>query len=259
MIQVDGIDVTEDAFLGGALMMLQPRDGYRAGVDAVLLAAATPVRHGRGERVLDAGSGVGVVGLCIAARVPDARVTLVENGPELVALAGLNITRNALSDRAQVIAADVTAPGRLLEEVGLRADCFAHIAANPPFHVEGNGRPSRNAIKARAHAMPAGGLTHWVRFAARVTQAGGSLTIVHRADAIGELLSLMDGRFGALRLLPIHPREGAPAVRVLLQGRKGSRAPLTILPGLILHNDDNSFRPNVADILRHGAPLDLGC
>ena len=258
-MQADGIDVTEDAFLGGALMMLQPRDGYRAGVDAVLLAAATPVRQGRAERVLDAGSGVGVVGLCVAARVPDAQVTLVENGPELVALANQNVARNGLGDRAKVIEADITSPARALEEKGLSADSFTHVVANPPFHTEGHGRPSRNAIKARAHAMPAGDLAHWVRFAARVTQPGGSLTIVHRADTVGELLTLMDGRFGALRLLPIHPRDGSAAVRVLLQGRKGSRAPLTILPGLILHNDDNSFRPNVADILRHGAPLDLGC
>lgn len=251
-----GSDATDDAFLGGLLQILQPRAGYRAGLDAVLLAAATPVRAG--ERVLDAGSGVGVVGLCVAARVSRALVTLVDREPELVALAERNIARNALQGRVEVVEADVTGPAGTLMDAGLGPETFAHIVINPPFHVEGHGRRPRNAIKAAAHAMPAGHLARWVAFAARVARPDGTLTIIHRADATTELLGRIDGRFGALRLLPIYPRAGAPASRVLLQGKKGSRAPLTLLPGLILHGDDNQFRPNVAGILRHGEALDLG-
>jgi len=103
-------DVTEDAFLGGALSILQPRKGYRAGIDAVLLAAAVPVVENRVERVLDAGAGAGVVGLCIARRVSTAQVTLVENDPFLVELARANVARNSLRERVIVVAADVTGP-----------------------------------------------------------------------------------------------------------------------------------------------------
>ena len=245
-------DTTDDAFLGGALKILQPRAGYRAGLDAVLLAAAAPVRAG--ERVLDAGAGVGVVGLCLATRVSGARVTLVEKQPELVSLAGRNVVRNDMQDRVDVVEADVTGSARALMMAGLGPETFA----NPPFHVEGQGRRPRNAIKAAAHAMPAGHLARWVAFAARVARPDGTLTIIHRADAMTELLGRVDGRFGALNVLPIHPRAGAPASRILVQGKKGSRAPLTLLPGLILHGDDNQFRPNVAGILRHGEALNLG-
>jgi tRNA1(Val) A37 N6-methylase TrmN6 len=255
--EASAADVTEDAFLGGALEILQPRAGYRAGIDAVLLAAATPLGSRAGERVLDAGAGVGVVGLCIARRVPTAHVTLVESEPQLIALARRNVARNGLEERVVVIAADVTDRATALSEAGLGADKFEHVVTNPPFHVEGQGRRPKHAIKAAAHAMPAGGLGSWVQFLTRGSAPGGSMTMINRPEVLPHLLSLLDGRFGALKILPIHPRAGEPAVRILVQGRKGSRAPLRLLSGLVLHNDDHSFRPEVADILRHGAVLAL--
>ena len=250
-------EITEDAFLGGALTVLQPRQGYRAGIDAVLLAAAAPVGGKPGERVLDAGAGVGVVGLCIAQRAPGTRVTLVENEPELIVLARENVNRNGLEERVSVIAADITAPAAVLAAAGLSADSFDHVVANPPFHIEGHGRRPRHVIKAAAHAMPAGSLAQWVRFLTRVAAPGGSLTMVHRPDVLPDLLGLLRSRFGGLKILPLHPRVGEPAVRILVQGRKGSRAPLTLLSGLVLHEKDNRFRPEVARILRDGAALPL--
>ena len=255
--EASAAEVTEDAFLGGALEILQPRAGYRAGIDAVLLAAAAPLGSRAGERVLDAGAGVGVVGLCIARRVPTSHITLVESEPQLVALARRNVARNGLEERVVVIAADVTDRAIALSEVGLGADKFEHVVTNPPFHVEGHGRRPKHAIKAAAHAMPAGGLDRWVQFLTRVSAPGGSMTMINRPEVLPQLLSLLEGRFGALKILPLHPRAGEPAVRILVQGRKGSRAPLRLLSGLILHNGDHSFRPEIADVLRHGAALAL--
>lgn len=250
-------DVTEDAFLGGALTILQPRLGYRAGIDAVLLAAAVPAEAGSGERVLDAGAGVGVVGLCIARRIETARVDLVESELQLVALARQNVARNGLTARVRVIAEDVAGSAAALTAAGVAADSYHHVAANPPFHVEGHGRRPKHAIKAAAHAMPAGSLARWVQFLTRVAVPGGSFTMIHRPEILPELLPLLDGRFGALRVLPLHPRAGDPAIRILVQGRKASRAPLALLSGLVLHKNDNSFRPEIADILRHGSALAL--
>ena len=255
--EVSAREVSEDAFLDGALTVVQPHRGYRAGIDAVLLAAAAPVGQKQGERVLDAGAGVGVVGLCIARRAPAARVTLVENEPELVALAHGNVSRNGLGERVSVIDADVTGSAAALAAAGLSADSFEHVVANPPYYTEGYGRRSRHAIKAAAHAMPAGSLAHWVKFLTRAATSSGSLTMVHRPDVLPSLLGLLEGRFGALKILPLHPRSGEAAVRILIQGRKGSRAPLKLLPGLVLHEKDNRFRPDVARILRDGAALPL--
>lgn len=105
--------IDPDVFLGGRLMLAQPAVGYRAGLDAVLLAAAVPI-DGRGQRVIDAGAGVGAVGLSLATRVAEVDVTLVEREPELVAMAEWNIVRNGLEARARVVAGDVTGPAGLL-------------------------------------------------------------------------------------------------------------------------------------------------
>lgn len=247
-------DTTLDAFLGGAVMVRQPARGYRAGIDAVLLAAAVTAQDG--EYVLDAGAGAGVVGLCVAARIAGVRVVLVENDAELVRLARQNVVRSELSGRVSVHSIDVTTspPDEAVPE--LAAGRFHHVLANPPFNIEGRGRAPRNHLKAGSHAMPEGALDRWVRFLARMAGADASATVIHRADAFGELLGAMEGRFGDIRVLPILPRAHSPAVRVLVQARKGSRAPLSILPPLVLHGDGNGFLPPVEAILRTGAPLD---
>jgi tRNA1(Val) A37 N6-methylase TrmN6 len=248
---------SDDAFLGGSLHILQPQEGYRAGLDAVLLAAAAPVQEGR-ARVLDVGAGAGVVGLAVAHRMADASVTLVERDPELADLARANAARNALEQRVHVIEADVMRPLRESEALAALAESFHHVLANPPFHREGRGTASGDARKAAAHAMPDGSLDRWVRFMAAMARPGGTATLIHRAEALGDIQAALVGRFGGVLVLPIHPREGEPASRVLVQGTKGSRTPLRLLPGLVLHNATQGFRPEVEAILRRGAPLTLG-
>jgi tRNA1(Val) A37 N6-methylase TrmN6 len=249
--------MTDDAFLGGRLHLLQPKSGYRAGLDAILLAAAIEAKE-PAARVLDAGAGVGAAGLAVAARVPAASVVLIELAPLLAALARENISRNHLTSRVRVIEADICAPAATLAVLGLEAQSFDHVLANPPYLEEGRGSAPPDTMKAGAHIMAAGGLDRWVRFLAHMAAPGGAVTLIHRAEALGELLAALEGRFGALEILPIHPRAGASAHRILIAGRKGSRAAPKLHPGLVLHGDGNGFRPEVEAILRAGAPLHLG-
>lgn len=248
-------DETDDAFLGGALAILQPKSGFRAGIDAVLLAAAVPEATGRALRILDAGAGVGVVGLCVARRSRTAHVALLEKAPELAGLARRNVSRNGLEDRVTVIEADLLASAAHLGSAGLQNDAFDVVLANPPWLEDGRTRPSADPIKARANAMPEGDLDGWLRFLARVTSPGGGLVLLHRADALDRVLAAMHGRFGGVDILPIHPRQGQPANRVILRATKGSRAPLTLLAGFIVH-DENGYTAPMEAILRTGALLD---
>ncbi|KWT69827.1 tRNA (adenine37-N(6))-methyltransferase TrmN6 [Hyphomicrobium sulfonivorans] len=248
-------DLTDDAFLGGALTLLQMRSGYRAGLDAVMLAAGVAPAGDGALRVLDVGAGVGTAGLCVARRLPMAEVALMEREPELAELAARNIERNDLGRRVRAMAGSVGAAVADLRALGLQDESFSHVIANPPYYDVSAGTLAPDRLKAGAHAMDGDGLERWARFMARMARPLGVTLVVHRADALPQLLQAFGQRFGALTILPLHPRAGEPASRVLMRGVKGSRAPLRILPGFVLHGEGNAFTPEAQEILRNGGPL----
>lgn len=250
-------EVTDDDFLGGQLKVLQPRHGYRAGLDAVLLAAAVaPVRHGP-MRVLDIGAGVGTVGLCIARRIELAEVVLLEREASLLELAKANIARNGLEGQVSARAGAVGARAADLESVGLIPASFTHVVANPPFYAAGAATPSAAKLKAASHVMDEGDFECWGRFMARMAAPRGHALIVHKTEALPQVLAALEGRFGNIKVLPIHPRQGGIASRIIVSGIKSSRAPLSVLPGFILHGEGNGFTCEADAILRGGGGLDL--
>jgi tRNA1(Val) A37 N6-methylase TrmN6 len=247
--------VTDDAFLGGALRVLQPKSGYRAGVDAVLLAAAVPCGAGR---AIDVGAGVGTAGLCLARRCAEMSVALFEREAALLGLARENVDRNDLGQRVSVADGDIDdTSDEELRALGIAAGTFDHVLANPPFHVEGDGTAAFDRLKAAAHAMPEAGLERWSRFLARMARPGGTATIIHKAEALADLLEALGTRFGGLKVLPVHARADEPAIRVIVQGVKGSKAPLVLLPAFVLHGANGGFSPKAEAILRHGDGLDI--
>jgi len=247
---------TADNFLGGRIKIVQPKSGHRAGGDAVFLAAA--VRADAGDRVLDVGAGVGVAGLCLLARVPQVEVTAVDIDEHLCALARDNAKNNGFAGRFSAVAADVAAPGKVLQEAGLLREGYDQLIANPPFYAEGAVRAAPDGGKASAHVMAPGELERWVRFFATMTAPKGTLTVIHRADCLGELLPLLQDRFGDVAIFPLFPKAGEPATRVLVKGRKGSRAGSRLLPGLTLHGPDGAYTAQAEAVLRGGEALRLG-
>lgn len=237
---------TRDAFLGGRLLLTQPSCGPRAGIEAVLLAAACPVAGN--ETVLDAGAGAGVVGLCVAARVPGARVHGVEIDAGLARLAADNAAASGLAERCRFEAGDLTA----LPWPGERA---AHVVCNPPFHT--GGTPSPDARLARAHRWQEGDARRWVLAMAAACRPRATLTLVIRAEAVPHWLAATRGLFGGFTLLPLWPRLGTPAKLALLHGRRGGRSPFALAPGLVLHDAGGGFTPAANAILREGAALPL--
>lgn len=244
-----------DGFLGGRIAIIQPRGGHRAGSDAVFLAAAVQARSG--GRVLDAGAGVGAAGLCLLARMPGLEVTAVEIDAKLCALAEKNASLNGVADRFKVVNADVTSPAKLLREAGLLRESYDQVIANPPFHAEGAVRAAPDRARATAHVMDAGGLSAWVRFLTSMARPKGLLTLIHRAESLGELLGLLERRFGDVAIFPLFPKEGEPASRIIVRGRKGSRAGLRLLPGLVLHIPGGSYTAEAEAVLRGGEALEL--
>ncbi|MGN6750898.1 MAG: tRNA1(Val) (adenine(37)-N6)-methyltransferase [Xanthobacteraceae bacterium] len=242
---------SEDALLGGKLVLRQPLHGHRFGHDAVLLAAATPARTR--EHAIELGAGVGAAGLALARRVEGLAVTLVELDPSLAALAQENAKRNLLSERVRAVCLDAASPAAQFAAAGLHPDAADHVLMNPPFNAPHNPSPDRARRVARA-ASP-GALVQWIETAARLLRAGGGLTLIWRADGLADVLAALTAGFGAIAVVPVYPKPQAPAIRVLIRATRDSQAPLVILPGLILAGSDNKPTAQAHAILREGAVL----
>jgi len=243
-------DLTDDAILGGRLKVLQPRTGHRVGHDAILLAAATPAESG--DHAVDLGAGVGAAGLALAVRVDGVTVKLVEIDSGLVALAHDNAARNGLAGRVSAIACDVAALARFQAEWKRSVD---HVLMNPPFNDPTRQYVSPDPRRRNAHAAPRETLNAWVAAAGELLRDGADLTLIYRADGLGDVLTALATGFGAIAVLPIYPKPNASAIRVLVRAIKASRAPMSVTPGLLLNGDDGRPTPEAEAVLRRAASL----
>jgi tRNA1(Val) A37 N6-methylase TrmN6 len=242
---------TEDAVLGGRLVLRQPRRGHRFGHDAILLAAA--VDAAPGAIAVEFGAGVGAAGLALAQRVPGISIVLVEVDAMLAELARANAARNALADRVTVATLDVNAPAQDFARAGLVPESVNHVLMNPPFNDPARQNVSPVAARRLAHAGNNETLAQWIARASLLLARSGTLTLIWRADGLADVLAALAG-FGGIAVVPIYPKPSAPAIRVLVRAVKGSAAPLALLAPLVLNGADGRPSAEVEAILRGGAP-----
>jgi tRNA1(Val) A37 N6-methylase TrmN6 len=244
---------SDDAVLGGRLVLRQPLRGHRVGHDAILLAAATSAQSG--DHAVDLGSGVGGAGLALARRIEGLNVTMVEIDPALTELAAGNAQRNNLSDRVRAVRLDVESSAADFIAAGLAPGSAACVLMNPPFNV--TQQPSPDHARRLAHAATEGTLERWLRTAARLLRADGIVTLIWRADGLADVLTSLDRDFGAITVLLVHPKPGAAAIRVLVRATKGNRAPLVLLPGFLLADAQGKPTAAAEAVLRKGEALSL--
>lgn len=250
--------LTRDSWLGGRLTLLQRLRGHRVGSDAALLAAAADLAQGR---LVDVGAGVGAVGLAILAGNASASADLIEIDPASCALASENAALNGLAPRTRVVEADIL-DARSRRAGGLVDEAADLVVVNPPFFEAGGVRVSPDAARARAHVFAgeagAAPLAAFLRASLALLRPGGKFVMIHRAEALESILAAVENRLGALTLKPVHPRAGAPAHRILVSGVKGSKAPLRIAPGLVLHEADGRLTGEADAIHRGERRIDWG-
>lgn len=240
--------VTEDAVLDGRVRLRQPVAGYRAGMDAALLAAACDAKAG--ERVIEAGCGVGGALLAAAARRPDARFVGLERDPVAVDLARGNAAHNDLQDRVEIVGGDVQRGFRALD-----LPVFDAVMSNPPFFDDPAALRAPAPEKSGAW-MADGGLAAWTAFCLKAVREGGTITLIHRADRLADLLALLAPKAGSFRIRPIAPFADVPAKRVIVRAIKTGKAPLVLLPPLVLHDREGTGHSAAAEaILRGDAAL----
>ena len=246
-----GGELSEDGLLGGRVRLLQPRAGYRAGLDAVLLAAACDARPG--ERVLELGCGPGGALLTAAALRPEARFVGLERDEAALQLAVRNVELNGVSGRVEVLPGD--ANGRF-SALGMQP--FDAALCNPPFFDDPAALRAPHPAKAAAWIAEAG-LQAFTGFLLKAVREGGTITVIHRADRLADLLALLQPKGGSLQVRPVHPHADAPAKRVLVRAVKTGKAPLKLLPPLVLHDrSDGRHTPETEAILRGEATLGWG-
>jgi len=241
-------DLTQDAFLGGRLSLVQPRSGYRAGVDPVILAASVPAFAG--QSVLELGCGVGAAILCLGARVPGLSLTGVEVQAEYAELARLNG-----GDALTVVNSDLNAM-----PLELRQQQFDHVIANPPYFRASARRAALDAGRETAlgETTP---LSDWIKVAAKRLAPKGYAHFIHRAERLPDILAAMHVRLGSIEVLPLTPREGRAAELVIVRARKSGRAAFRLHPPLVMHQgsqhlkDGDSYVPSIRAVLREGTAL----
>ncbi len=240
---------TQDRLLDGRLTLAQPAKGYRAGLDAALLAAACDAPEG--ARVIEAGCGAGGALLAAAFRRPNVRFTGVERNAGAAALARHNARANGLADRVEILEADIASP---FSRLGLAP--FDAAISNPPFFDDPATLRAPHPAKREAW-MADDGIAAWTGFLSKSVREGGSLTIVHQAERLADLLALLAPKCGSFQVRPIHPHADAPAKRVLVRAVKTGKAPLRLLPPLVLHPRDGAKHTDEAEaILRGRSGLD---
>jgi tRNA1Val (adenine37-N6)-methyltransferase len=241
-----GHQTTMDTLLGGRVKYRQPRDGLRASLDPVLLAAAIPARAG--EMVLEGGTGAGAALLCVASRIAGLSGVGIDRDGDLLRLARDNATANGFADLHFIVADLAMAP----IDGG-----FDHAFANPPYHAP-DGTRSPSAAREAAKRGETGLLPRWVEALSRPLRHRGTLTFILPPRLLPSALAAMrEHQIGPEVVFPIWPKPNHPARFVLLRGRKHGRAPLTLAAGLVLHTDTGAFRPEAEAILRGDAALRL--
>ncbi len=234
--------ITTDKFLDGRVLLKQPAKGYRAGVDAVLLAAAVKLKVS--DRVLDVGAGVGAVSLCLSYYYPHAQVVGLEIQPPMAVLNQQNIILNQ-AENVSIFEGSILSP-----PAALVPNSFEHVVTNPPFFDYGPDALSDSDAKATARHEKELDLGTWLTACMRMVKPRGYLTLIHRVDRLDEILTILRVKAGGIKVFPLWPNEQEASKLVIIQVRKGVKTHCQLLRGLVLHEADGQYTRGADSILR---------
>lgn len=233
-------EFTEDGFLAKKLTIRQPKDGFRAAIDPVMLAASAPLADNM--RVLELGCGVGVALIIALWRNPTLTGLGIDISPSVIELASANARLNHMEGRVEFLCHDLNQP-----HPGYNS--FDLLLMNPPFAVDGSRSAHPERLVARhEEATP---LSQWLEIGLKFLKPEGQMVLIHRAGRIGEILSLLSPKAGSFEIIPLYPKNDKPAKLMLIRARKGGKTPTVLWPGLVLHENQGNFTACAQEILHN--------
>lgn len=245
---MDNLATSHDSIYQGKWLLEQPLKGYRFGTDAMVLAAAVQAKPA--EKVLELGCGVGAVLLAMHSRFPDTFITGIEREHIYIELAKRNIQNNQVSRRVSVFRGDV------LNAMNLHTlGRFDHVVANPPYYETGRHSPPTGQIRQAARQHDPMALGQWLQAANRVLKPKGTVTLIHPSEKLDDLLTGLKRFCGGIRIFPLWPQQGKACKRLVIQGVKGSRAPMTLCAGLVMHEEDGMSTEKALQVINDGQSI----
>lgn len=238
---------TTDKILGGAVLLEQPLNGYRAAIDPVFLAASVPLKGE--EKVLDVGSGVGTAMLCLAKRMQNCTVYGIEKQKDLVEIGQKNIRSNNFQERLTLVEGDLLTPPSLIKETAF--DC---IMTNPPY-FEAFHTTSPHPVKSASNTESSVALEEWLSFCSKRLRSGGILSMIYRTDQVDKVLSFLYGKFGDIQVFPLWAAATKPSKRIIIRAKKGARTGCFLHRGLTLHRKDQTYTQAAEKVLKQGRAL----
>jgi tRNA1(Val) A37 N6-methylase TrmN6 len=247
MDNANTVKTDQTTILGGRVKLLQMQAGLRAGLDAVILAAAVPAKAG--EKILDVGCGTGAAGFCVAARVPGIHLTGFDIQNDLLDLAKQSAALNGW--RSDFVCGDVR------DKTALPVDSFDHALCNPPYMQPGTWYDTPDAVRSKQLGKKEGDalLADWIDCLQRVVKPSGSVSIIHRADHADKIIQALGSRFGGLEIWPLHPHAGEDANRIVIRALKNRKSPAIFHPGIILHSPNGSWTGEANAVLENASSL----
>ena len=243
------MNVNETALLGGRIRCFQPTRGYRTAIDAVLLAACVPAKEG--QNVLDIGTGVGASALCLAARVPDVKVTGLELQRPLALLGRYGIRANGFQNHINIVMGDLLNP-----PVSIKVQKFDHVMANPPYIEAGKGNVPKDYVKAVSTVEGRAKLEDWIEFAVSSKSERGSVTFIHRAERRGQLIKGLEASgMRRMELLSLIPKAGSAPNRIVVRAWSERKVVISEVQSLVLHEENGAYTARIESVLRGGKSL----
>ncbi len=234
---------TTDYLLNQKVKILQPKTGYRAAIDAVFLAASVQ-KVKKTDHILDVGAGTGAVSLCLAHHYPQNKITGWEIQPDLLNLAKESALLNGFQN-VSYLEKDIKTAPRAANKV-----LYDHIVTNPPYFE--NSPASPDLCKSTANHMNHLSLNDWIDICLKNLKQFGWFYIIHRAEALQQILSALQNKTGNIKIRFLYSKKGQNAKRVIISAQKSAKAPLEVLPPFIIHTSSGTYTATAQNILRKG-------